>query len=73
MNLGRYFVSAQRVTGKQQGELWFTRILQPVLDSNGKQVNVKRPSMIEGIDADAYIQPNADPNLAASPNCLTSR
>ncbi len=28
---------------------------------NGKQVRVKRPPMIEGIDADEYIQQNADP------------
>ncbi|MCD2451184.1 hypothetical protein GO003_012355 [Methylicorpusculum oleiharenae] len=28
---------------------------------NGKQVTVKRPPMIEGIDADEYIQQNADP------------
>ncbi len=28
---------------------------------NGKQVRVKRPSTIEGIDADEYIQQNADP------------
>jgi len=28
---------------------------------NGKQVRVKRPPTIEGIDADEYIQQNADP------------
>ncbi|MDP2178048.1 hypothetical protein [Methylicorpusculum sp.] len=28
---------------------------------NGKQVKIKRPPMIEGIDADEYIQQNADP------------
>lgn len=28
---------------------------------NGKQVNVKRPPMIEGMDADDYIQQNANP------------
>lgn len=28
---------------------------------NGKQVRVKRPSMIEGIDVDEYIQLNTDP------------
>jgi hypothetical protein len=28
---------------------------------NGKQVSVKRPPTIEGIDADEYIQQNADP------------
>ena len=27
---------------------------------NGKQVRVKRPPMIEGIDADEYIQQNVD-------------
>ena len=28
---------------------------------NGKQVRVKRPQMIDGIDVDEYIQQNADP------------
>jgi len=28
---------------------------------NGKQVKIKRPLMIEGIDAEEYIQQNADP------------
>jgi len=28
---------------------------------NGKQVKIKRPLMIEGIDAEEYIQHNADP------------
>ena len=28
---------------------------------NGKQVKVKRPPTIDGIDADEYIQQNADP------------
>ena len=28
---------------------------------NGKQVRVKRPQLIEGIDADEYILQNADP------------
>ena len=28
---------------------------------NGKQVKIKRPLMIEGIDAEEYIQRNADP------------
>ena len=28
---------------------------------NGKQVKVKRPPTIEGIDVDEYIQQNADP------------
>ena len=28
---------------------------------NGKQVKIKRPPMIEGIDAEEYIQQNADP------------
>lgn len=28
---------------------------------NGKQVRVLRPPMIEGMDADEYIQRNADP------------
>ena len=28
---------------------------------NGKQVRIKRPPMIEGIDAEEYIQQNADP------------
>lgn len=28
---------------------------------NGKQVRVKRPPMIEGVDADEYIEQNADP------------
>ena len=28
---------------------------------NGKQVRVKRPPTIEGIDVDEYIQQNADP------------
>ena len=28
---------------------------------NGKQVRVKRPSMIEGTDVDEYLQLNADP------------
>ncbi len=28
---------------------------------NGKQVRVKRPLTIEGMDADEYIQKNADP------------
>jgi hypothetical protein len=28
---------------------------------NGKQVRVKRPPMIEGIDVEDYIQLNADP------------
>ena len=28
---------------------------------NGKQVRVRRPPTIEGIDADEYIQQNADP------------
>ena len=27
---------------------------------NGKQVRVKRPSKIEGVDADEYIEQNAD-------------
>ena len=28
---------------------------------NGKQVRIKRPPTIEGIDADEYIRQNADP------------
>ncbi len=28
---------------------------------NGKQIRVKRPPTIEGIDADEYIRQNADP------------
>ena len=28
---------------------------------NGKQVRVKRPPKIEGVDADEYIEQNADP------------
>ena len=28
---------------------------------NGKQVKVKRPRTIDGMDADEYIQRNADP------------
>ena len=28
---------------------------------NGKQVRIKRPPMIEGMDAEEYIQQNADP------------
>lgn len=28
---------------------------------NGKQVRIKRPPTIEGIDADVYIRENADP------------
>ena len=28
---------------------------------NGKQVKIKRPPMIEGIDAEEYIQQNVDP------------
>ena len=28
---------------------------------NGKQVRIKRPPMIDGMEADEYIQKNADP------------
>ena len=28
---------------------------------NGRQVKVKRPQMIDGVDIDEYIQQNADP------------
>ena len=53
------FTTAQKLARKKTKEENRKKCLWVFL--NGKQVKIKRPPMIEGIDAEKYIQQNADP------------
>ena len=53
------FTTAQKLARKKTKEENQKKYLWVFL--NGKQVKIKRPPMIEGIDAEEYIQQNADP------------
>ncbi len=55
----KQLTTAQKRVGKKTKEENQKKYMRVFL--NGKQVKIKRPPMIEGIDAEEYIQQNADP------------